>query len=201
MREQTERSFFPSASQTPASRGLGADSRHKSPDAQTCVCKKQESDRRAVSAPDLLKTEGLSFTVLTRNASSRPQAARQTDRGSAPLTRGLCTVSPGAGGAGVSTAAGLPPPEDITVTRGTEATGSRVRCPGCLVQGTAAHPRSQKGHTWKTKRPRLMERGTPTVLNAKMAGSCKTWTGDKVTLFILGKFQAFKNTEQLSQMY
>lgn len=34
-----------------------------------------------------------------------------------------------------------------------------------------------------------MERGMPTVLNAEMAGSCKTWTGDKVTVFILVKFQ------------
>lgn len=111
------------------------------------MCKKQQSDRRTVSAPDLLKTEGLSFTILTRNTSSRPQAAPDRQIGGHTPDQRPVQSPRVLGEAGVSTPAGLPPPKDITVTRGTEATGSQVQCPGCLVQGTAA----RLGHTWKTR--------------------------------------------------
>ena len=84
------------------------------------------------------------------------------------------------GGVGVSTPAGPPPPKDITVTRGTEATGSRVQCPGCLVQGQLPAVTEGPGagpHTGD-KEATSDGDGVPTVSNGKMAGSRETWTGE-----------------------
>lgn len=78
-------------------RGLGADSGHRSPAAQTCVCKKQESGERTVSTPDLVKTKGLSFTS---SPGTQPPGPDQREWGSALLTRGLYIATPGAGGSG-----------------------------------------------------------------------------------------------------
>lgn len=157
--------------------------------------------RGLASTPNLVKTKGSFLHVLTRNVSPpgpaltrgsgsqhpRPEACAQPSRvlgsggsapltiglwtatpgswgsgGSAPLTRGLYTATPGAGGAGLSTPAGPPPPKDITVTRGLRqlGLGAVPRTPG---PRTAAHPQVTEGPgarpTWKTKKPRLTAQG------------------------------------------
>ena len=152
-----------------------------------CACARNKNQTRTVSAPDLLKTEGLSFTILTRNASSRPQAAPDRQIGGHTPDQRPVQSPRVLGEARQLACHRLRTSKSPGVLK---QLGARCSAQDAWARGpTSGHRGQGPGHTWKTERPRLMERGVPTVLNAKMASSCKTWTGDKVTVFILVKFQ------------